>query len=110
MQDSKEITTIVCMFWGLRNSISLSGRLHLETGREKFKMAAAKPKYQYLSFCTRYKEIQTANPMFSGSGNSMVLSLMLHYETGSEKINIAAAKPKVIYLSFYTIEQRNSNV
>jgi hypothetical protein len=43
IQDSRETPTAICMFLGSGNSIILSGRLHFETGSEKFKMAAAKP-------------------------------------------------------------------
>jgi hypothetical protein len=36
MQDSKEVPTAVCIFLVLSMSMTLSGRLHLETGSEKF--------------------------------------------------------------------------
>jgi hypothetical protein len=64
IQDSKEIPTAICVFWGSGNSMALSERLHLETGSPKFKMAAVKPevpssqllhkiakKFQLLSAC-----------------------------------------------------------
>jgi hypothetical protein len=41
--DSKEIPAVVCTFSGLGNLITLIVMLHLKTGNEKFKMAAAKP-------------------------------------------------------------------
>jgi hypothetical protein len=43
MQDSKEIPTAIYMFLGSENSKLLSERLNIETGNQKFKMAAAKP-------------------------------------------------------------------
>jgi hypothetical protein len=38
------------MFLGLENSMALSRRLHIETGSQKFKMAAPNRKYLYLGF------------------------------------------------------------
>jgi hypothetical protein len=41
------------MFSESENSVALLVMLYLETGSEKFKMAAPNRKYLYLSFCTR---------------------------------------------------------
>ena len=43
MQYSKEIGKATPMFSATGNSMALSESIHLETGSEKFKMAAAKP-------------------------------------------------------------------
>jgi hypothetical protein len=49
--------------------MALSGRLHLETGSQKLKMAAAKTGCTYSSTSIQdSKEIPTATPVFSGSG------------------------------------------
>jgi hypothetical protein len=52
IQESKEIPTVNPKFSGSENLMVLSGRLHLETGSQLFKMAAAKPENLYLSFYT----------------------------------------------------------
>ena len=45
LQDRKEVPTATPtpIFTGSGNSVVLSGRFDVETGSEKFKMAAAKP-------------------------------------------------------------------
>ena len=42
IQFSKKIPTAIPLFSGSRNSVVPAGRLDVETGSEKFKMAAAK--------------------------------------------------------------------
>jgi hypothetical protein len=71
IQDSKEIPTATPMFSGSGNSMAVLERLHIDTGSQKFKMAAAKPevpvsqllykiakKFQRLSVCFRGRETQ----------------------------------------------------
>ena len=48
-----EIPTATPVFSGSGNSMALSGRLHLQTGSEKFKMAADNRMHLYLGFYTR---------------------------------------------------------
>ena len=80
----------------------LSGRLDVETGNDKFKMAAVKPEvYLYLSFYTRQQINSNGYPMFSGSGNLMALSERLRLEAGSGKFKMVAAKPDVTCYTRY---------
>jgi hypothetical protein len=68
IQDSKEISDAYPMFSGSGNSVVLLVMLYLETGSEKFKMAAAKPELHVSQL--RYK-IAKKFIVFSGTGNSM---------------------------------------
>jgi hypothetical protein len=69
IQDSKEIPTAICMFWGSGNSMALSRRLHIGTGSEKFKMAAAKPEVPVFQFLYKIaKNFQRLTPCFRGRG------------------------------------------
>jgi hypothetical protein len=43
IRDNKGIQEAICMILVSEKSTALSGRLHLETGSQLFKMAAAKP-------------------------------------------------------------------
>jgi hypothetical protein len=91
-QDSEEIPTGICIFLGSGKSIVLSQRLCLETGSQKFKMAAAKTGSTCISASIQdSKEILTVNCMFLGSGNLK----LLHIGTGSQKFKMAPAKPEV---------------
>jgi hypothetical protein len=86
------------MFSGSRNSMVLSNKIDVETGSEKFKMAAAKTGCTcILASIQDSKEISTANPMFSGSEYLMALSGRLH-----QIFKMAAPNWKYLYLSFYT--------
>ena len=75
----------------------LSGRLDVETGNEKFKMAAAKPEVHVSWLLYKIaKKFQRATRMFSGSG----ISGRFDVETRSQKFKMAVAKPDVpMYLS-----------
>jgi hypothetical protein len=76
--------------------MAISRRKYLETGSEKFKMAAAKTGCTSISASVQdSKEILTAICMFFVSGNSKLLSKRLNIGTGSQKIKMAPAKPEV---------------
>jgi hypothetical protein len=57
--DGKEIPTGICMFSGSGNSVALLVKLYLETGSEKFKMAAPNRKYLISASIQDRKEIPT---------------------------------------------------
>jgi hypothetical protein len=107
IQDSEEIPTAVYMFLRSANSIMPSGRLHLETGSNKFKIAAAKPDVPLSQLL--YKVAKKFHPVFSGSENSMMLWRRIHLETGSQKFKMAAPSRMYVYFRFYTKQQRNFN-
>jgi hypothetical protein len=69
------------------NSMALSERLYLETGSQKFKMAAPNRMYLYLSFYTRYQRNSNGYMHVFGIEQVVALSGRLHLETGSEKFN-----------------------
>jgi hypothetical protein len=72
--------------------MALSERLYLETGSQKFKMAAPN-RMSYISASRQdSEEIPTAICMFLRSGKSIMLSQRLHLETGSQKFKMAAAE------------------
>jgi hypothetical protein len=92
IQDSKEIPEANSMFSG--NSMALSGRLYLETGSQKCKMAAAKqdvPISQLL--CQTAKKFPRISAYFWGCRTQ--LRHMLYLETGKEKFKMPAAKAEV---------------
>jgi hypothetical protein len=69
MEDSKEIPTAICMFWGSGNTMALSGRLQPRTGYQKFKMAATKPEVPvYQLVCKIAKNFQRLSACFWGRG------------------------------------------
>jgi hypothetical protein len=70
MPDSKEITTAIYMFLASRISSMLSGRLNLETGSQKFKVAAAEQEVHASQHLYKITKII----LFSGLGNLMKLS------------------------------------
>jgi hypothetical protein len=70
----------------------MSEGLHLETGSQKFKMAAQTGCTYISTSMQDSKEIPTAICMFSESENSVALLVMLYLETGSQKFKTAAAK------------------
>jgi hypothetical protein len=88
--------------------MSQSRRLHLETGSEKFNMAAAKTGSTFISASIQdSKEIPIAICMFLGSENSKRLSKRLHIGTGSEKFKMAPAKPEVpVFQLLYKIAKK----
>ena len=67
MQDSKEIQKATRMYLGSGNFMSLSPSLHLETGSEKFKMAAAKPEVPVSQLLYKIaKKFERLPPCFRG--------------------------------------------
>jgi hypothetical protein len=84
---------------GSGNSMAIPERLHLETGSQKFKMAATKLEVCISASIQDIKEIPTANCVILGSGNLMTLLVILYLETGSEKFKMAAAKTGFICIS-----------
>jgi hypothetical protein len=88
------------MFLRLGKSVMLSERLHLETGSQKFKMAADKTGCTCISaFIQDSKEIPKTNLMFPWWGNLMALSGRLHLETGSKIFKMAAIHQRVYHAS-----------
>jgi hypothetical protein len=84
------------MFLKLMKSIMLSGRLHLETGIQKFKIAAAKTGSICISASIQgSKEVPEAYSMFPRSGNLMALSGRLHADTRSKKFKMVADHQRV---------------
>jgi hypothetical protein len=96
------------MFLVSGNSMAISRRLHLETGSQKFKMAAAKTGCTCISASIQdSKEIPTAICMFLGSGNSKLLSERLNIATGSPKFKMAPAKSEVpVFQRLYKITKK----
>jgi hypothetical protein len=66
IQDSKEIPTTIRMFLGSANSMKISRRLHLETGSEKFKIAAPNQKYLFLLLYKIAKKFQRITHVIRG--------------------------------------------
>jgi hypothetical protein len=72
------------MFSGSGYSMARLRKLSLQSGSEKFKMAAAKPLSTSISVSRQDSEgIPTAIRMFLGSRNSVALLAMLFLGTGS---------------------------
>jgi hypothetical protein len=79
----------------------LSERLHLVTGSQKFKKAAAKTGCTCISASIHVsEEIPTATCMFLGSKKSVALLVMHYLETGNQKFKMAAPNRKHLYLNF----------
>jgi hypothetical protein len=62
-EDSKEISTAICIFMGSGNSMALSRTLYLETGSPKFNMAAVKPEVPLSQLL--YKIAKKFQPLFA---------------------------------------------
>jgi hypothetical protein len=95
IQDSKEIPTAICMFWGQKTQWRYREGSLLKPEVRNSRWRLSNWKYLISASIQDSKEISKANPMFSGSENSMVLLVMLYLETGSEKFKMATAKPEL---------------
>jgi hypothetical protein len=82
----------------LRNLMALLGRLHTETGSEKFMIVTVKTGCTFIA--ASVQDIKVA--CFLGSGKSVALFEKLRLQTGSEEFKTAEPNRKYLCLRVFT--------